>query len=43
MEKGSLVCGAKETRGLLKLLSEEKLEKTVFNAFFEPTYKIFGK
>ena len=45
MEKGSLVFGgAKETRGLVKLLSAEaKLEKTVFNAFFEPSYKILGK
>ena len=45
MEKGKLVtCGAKSTRGLCKLFAEEaKLEGLEFNAFFEPTYEIFGR
>ncbi|MBQ9745242.1 MAG: GNAT family N-acetyltransferase [Clostridia bacterium] len=45
MEKGSLVdSGKRAVRGLCKLFcEEEKLEKLCFNAFFEPTYEIFGR
>ena len=43
MEKGSLVCGERKFRGLMKLLGEEKLQKICFNAFFEPTYKTIGR
>lgn len=43
MEKGSLVAGEGRTRGLLKLFTEEKLEKACFNAFFEPMYGIIRK
>jgi hypothetical protein len=43
MEKGSLVCGERKVRGLMKLLGEEKPQKICFNAFFEPTYKTIGR
>jgi hypothetical protein len=44
MEKGSLVdSGKRKVRALCKLFCEEKLENLCFNAFFEPTYEIFGR
>jgi ribosomal protein S18 acetylase RimI-like enzyme len=43
MEKGSLVCGESEARGLMKRFCEDAPEKLSFNAFFEPTYKTMGR